>query len=247
MNRSNVRRTLIFISLLLFPITLNYFSPYVSIDGAFNGIISASVIVFFLQFLSGLIFRRAWCSYLCPVAALSDYTEKINNKPVNRRILRIIRYSIFTVWFLILISGFIFAGGIKGIDPFHLTENGISVDMPLKYITYYMVLGILFVLTLTVGKRGACHSICWMSPFISAGAWLGNKLNLPQLKILAKPEKCIHCAQCDKVCPMSISVMKDLEQGWIKTQDCIQCAQCVDVCPKSVLSLKISKQKTIKN
>ena len=198
MNRNKVRRTLIFISLLLFPITLNYFSPYVSIDGAFNGIISASV-------------------------------------------------SIFTVWFLILISGFVFAGGIKGIDPFHLTENGISVDMPLKYITYYMVLGILFILTLTVGKRGACHSICWMSPFISAGAWLGDKLNLPQLKILSKPEKCIHCAQCDKVCPMSISVMKDLEQGWIKTQDCIQCAQCVDVCPKSVLSLKVSQQKTIKS
>lgn len=241
MKRNKIRRSLIFISLLLFPITLNYFSPYVSIDGAFNGILSASVLVFVLLFLSGLIFRRGWCAYVCPVAALSDYTEKINPKPVNRKRLRKVRYVIFAIWFTTLISGFIVAGGIKGIDLFHLTENGISVDMPLKYITYYMVVGILFTLTLTIGKRGACHSICWMSPFISAGAWVGNKLRLPQLKIISSPEKCIHCSQCDKVCPMSISVMKDLDQGWISTQDCIQCAQCVDVCPKSVLKIKFKQ------
>jgi len=241
MNRNKLRRVITLITLLLFPITLNYFSPYVSVDGAFNGIISGSVIVFFLLFLSGLIFRRGWCAYVCPVAALSEYSEKINPKPVNRKRLRVIRYTIFSIWFIALISGFILAGGIKGIDPFHLTESGISVDMPLKYITYYLVLGLLFVLTLTVGKRGACHSICWMSPFISAGSWLGHKLHFPQLKIISEPKQCIHCSQCDKVCPMSISVMKDIEKGWISTQDCIQCGQCVDICPKSVLKLKTKK------
>jgi polyferredoxin len=244
MNRTKIRRILTLISLLLFPITLNFFSPYVSIDGAFNGIISGSVIVFILLFLSGLLFRRAWCSYVCPVAALSEYTEKINGKSVNRKRLRIIRYSIFALWFITLVSGFIIAGGIKGIDPFHLTENGISVDMPLKYVTYYLVLGSLFILTLTIGKRGACHSICWMSPFMVAGAWVGDKLNLPQFKIVSDHSKCIHCSQCDKVCPMSISVMKDQEDGWIKTQDCILCGQCVDACPKKILSIKCQKRKT---
>jgi len=243
MNRNKIRRTITLISLLLFPITLNYFSPYVSIDGAFNGIISASILVFTGLFLSGLIFRRGWCSYVCPVAALSEYTETINNKKVNRKKLRIIRYTIFTIWFITLISGFVFAGGIKGIDPFHLTLNGISVDMPFKFITYYLVLGSLFILTLTIGKRGACHSICWMSPFLSAGAWVGDKLKLPQLKIVSEHEKCIHCSQCDKTCPMCISVMKDLEQGWVNSQDCIQCGRCVDVCPKSALSIKFTRQK----
>jgi len=243
MTRKKLRVLIPFISLLLFPITLNFFSPYVSIDGAFNGIISGSVIVFILLFLSGLFFRRAWCAYGCPVASISEFSEKINSKNVNRFRLRKLRYLIFALWFTTLVSGFIVAGGFKGIDPFHLTENGISVDMPLKYITYYLVLGSLTALSLLIGKRGACQSVCWMSPFMVAGAWVGDRLNLSQWKIVSDSEKCITCHQCDKACPMSISVMKDQKDGWIKTQDCILCGQCVDVCPKKVLTIQCQKRR----
>ena len=138
--KQKTRKIIIFISLLAFPVTLNYFSPYVSVDGAFIGVITGSVIVFLLQFLSGLIFSRSWCGWFCPVAGIGEVCKEINNKNVNIKKLRIIRYSVFFVWFLFLVSGFILAGGINSIDPFHLTERVVSVDEPIKYITYYMVL-----------------------------------------------------------------------------------------------------------
>ena len=81
--RSKIRRTIVLISLLLFPVTLNFFSPYVSIDGAINGIISGSLIVFFIMFLTGLFFGRAWCAWVCPMACLSDICLSVNDKPVN--------------------------------------------------------------------------------------------------------------------------------------------------------------------
>jgi len=242
--KRKTRRILSFISFLLFPVTLNFFSPYVSMTGAMNGIISGSLIVFFVMFLSGLFFGRAWCSHLCPWAAPSEYLGMINNKPVNRRKLRIIRYSIFGIWMTIIIASFILAGGIQGVDPLYLTENGISVDMPMKYIIYYMVVILLFLLTALVGRRGACHSICWMSPFLVFGSWVGRKLRLPQFKVVSETEKCISCSKCTAACPMSIDVMTEQKSGAVGSFDCILCGQCVDTCPKKVLHIELNRPKT---
>jgi len=237
--RQKVRRSIIYISLLLFPITLNFFSPYVSVDGAFRGILAGSVLLFGVMFVTAIFFGRAWCSWICPMAGLSEMCMTINKKKVPVKKLKIIRYSIFFIWFSVLVAGFITAGGIKQINLLHLTDDGISVDQPMKYIVYYSVLLIFFVLSVSLGKRGACHSICWMSPFLVAGSKLGRIFHLPQLKIAAKADKCIQCKKCDSKCPMSISVSQAVESGSVRSTDCILCGECVDVCPKSVLNYSV--------
>ena len=236
--RQKVRRILLYVSLFLFPVTMNYLSPYVSLDGAFAGVLSGSAIVFVLLFLSGLFFGRAWCGWVCPAGGLAEVCQTVNPKQVNAKRLRIVRYSIFAVWFGVLVTGFVLAGGIKGVDPLRLTERYISVDEPLKYIMYYLVLGLFFVLDLALGRRGACHSICWMSPFLSAGMAVGRLLHLPQMRIKAKAEQCIDCKKCNTKCPMSIDVNAAVKTGSVKSYDCILCGECVNVCPKAVLSYR---------
>ncbi len=236
--KRTTQKILAITSLLAFPLTLNFFSPYLSIYGAMNGVITGSIIVFILFFIFGLFFGRFWCSHGCPVAGLSILTSWVNNKPVKRKKLRVYRYTIFGIWFSVLITSFILAGGIKSIDPLLMTENGISVDGPQKYIIYYFVLALLVGISLIVGKRGACHSICWMSPFMVFGMKVGQWLHLPQLKVKTINESCIYCNLCTKACPMSIDVAKDHMSGSINTQDCILCGACVDVCPKDVLKIK---------
>lgn len=239
--RQNIRKGIILISLLLFPVTLNYFSPYVSIDGAMIGIISGSLLLFVFMAITAIFFGRAWCAWICPMAGLSEMALGVNSKNPNVTLLKIIRYSIFTVWAGILIIMFITAEGIKGINPLHLTEKVISVDEPIKYIIYYSVLFIFTVLTFTLGKRGACHSICWMSPFLVAGFTLGSILKIPQLRIGTEPSKCVNCGACDKKCPMSINVSSKVQEGYIKTSDCILCGECVDTCKKNALSYSVRK------
>ncbi|MDF2686339.1 MAG: 4Fe-4S binding protein [Clostridia bacterium] len=233
--RQKVRRIIIIISLLLFPITLNYLSPYVSIDGAMIGIISGSLIVFILMLITGIFFGRSWCSWVCPIACLSEMCQTVNNKNVNVKKLKIIRYSIFTIWASVLLFMFILAGGIKGINPLHLTDYGISVDEPFKYITYYLVLILFFIVTLLIGKRGACHSFCWMSPFLVFGFTIGKILKIPQLRIKAKSSACTGCGACNKKCPMSINVSSEIKSGCIKSSDCILCGECADNCKNKVL------------
>ncbi|MFX0095658.1 MAG: 4Fe-4S ferredoxin, partial [Candidatus Hodarchaeota archaeon] len=52
--RQIIRKALIFTMFLLFPIIINYFSPYLIMDAAAQGIISGSFVVFILMFLSSL-------------------------------------------------------------------------------------------------------------------------------------------------------------------------------------------------
>jgi hypothetical protein len=240
--RQKIRKTITLISLLLFPITLNYLSPYVSIDGAFQGILAGSVLVFLFLFISGLFFRRAWCSWVCPVSGLSDYCTAINNKPVPAKKLRVIRYTIFTIWFSVLVTGFLLAGGVKTINPFHLTEHIVSVDEPIRYPMYYFILIVLITFTILIGKRGACHTLCWMSPFLTGGYLLGKVLHLPQLGMKTNPSACIDCKKCNQKCPMSIDVNKEIKAGEIKSSDCILCGECADTCPKKVLTYGFRKK-----
>jgi ferredoxin-type protein NapH len=237
--RQQIRSLMVLTALFLFPVTLNYFSPYVSVDGMFNGIISGSVLVFLSMLVSAIVFRRSWCGWLCPVAGLSKTAALVNNRPVNRQQLSRIRYTIFTLWVVALIGGFLIAGGIKLLDPFYLTESIISVDQPIKYLTYYLVLFTFFGLSVIIGRRAACHSICWMSPILVLGSQIGKWLKIPQLVVIADPTLCINCRKCDQHCPMSIDVSVQQQTGKISSNDCIQCAACVDSCPKKVLTLKV--------
>ena len=81
--RQTTRRILIFISLLLFPVTLNYFSPYVIIDGAMQGIINGSFIIFGAMFVASLFVGRLWCGWLCPAAGLGEACFLIRDKPAR--------------------------------------------------------------------------------------------------------------------------------------------------------------------
>lgn len=233
--RQKTRRIIAYTSLLLFPLFLNYMSPYVSLDGAFRGIIAGSVLLFAAQFVSGIFFGRLWCGWLCPMSGLSELSGTINNKNVPVKALRIIRYSVFTIWFGILVTGFVVAGGVTGIDPFYLTDRFVSVDEPVKYFIYYIVLTIFFVLTVAIGKRGACHAVCWMAPFMAAGYQLGRKLHVPQLRMQGDYERCIRCGQCNRKCPMSIDVREQVKGGGVVVSDCILCCECVDTCPKKAI------------
>ncbi|KAF0092446.1 MAG: 4Fe-4S binding domain/4Fe-4S dicluster domain-containing [Fusobacteria bacterium] len=239
--RTKIRKGLVYMALLIFPLTLNYFSPYLSVMAAMEGIIAGSILVFCLMFLSGMIFGRAWCAWICPIAGLSELTNSLNGKTVRSNRLSIIRYTIFLIWFSTIIIFLVLRGGILGIDPLFMSDNIISVDGPFKYITYYLVLAIFIIPNLIIGKRASCHSICWMSPFLEAGYLIGGLLRFRQLRIISDKDKCVKCQKCNVVCPMSINVMEELSDGVIGTKDCILCGECADSCPKDVLKYAIRK------
>lgn len=77
--RQSIRKALLFVSFLLFPVTINYFSPYIIVDGASQGIINGSFIIFGLMFISALVVGRFWCGWLCPAGGMQEFCFIINS------------------------------------------------------------------------------------------------------------------------------------------------------------------------
>lgn len=233
--KHKVRTVLTTAGLMLFPVVMNFLSPVVPVFGAMDGVITGSLLVFAAMFVTGMFFGRAWCGWACPMAALADLCAKANGRPVNVKRLRAVRLVIFSVWAGVLAAGFFLAGGVRRADFLYLTEAGVSVDEPMKYIMYYMVLAVFLAVNLLVGRRGSCHSFCWMSPFIAGGYLAGKLMKLPQLRINADAARCVDCGGCDRACPMSLPVGMAAKIGAVETSDCILCGECVKACAKGAL------------
>jgi len=238
--RQRVRAAALLLSLLLFPITMNYLSPYLIIDSAAGGTINASFVVFGLLFLTAFIFfGRAWCGWVCPAGGLSEACFPVQNKPFNHR-LNWIKWLVWGLWLAAIVLMAYSAGGYHAVDLLYKTETGISISEPMMYIMYYLVLGTFITLSLTLGKPGGCHTICWMTPFMILGRKLSNLLRLPGLRLKAEPSACTTCQRCTAVCPMSLKVHRMVEQNQMEHSECILCGSCVATCPHSVIHFRVT-------
>ena len=233
--RQAVRKAAIFAMFLLFPVVLNYFSPYVMVDGAGQGIINGSFVVFAGMFVSAVFVGRLWCAWACPAAGLQEACFAANGKPARGGRFDWIKWGIWIPWIGIIAIAAISAGGYRAVNLLHLTESGISVDEPLKYITYSSVVGTIFLLSLIAGRRAFCHYGCWMAPFMILGRKLRNALKWPALRLVSDAAKCTRCGKCTKACPMSLDVTTMVQQGAMENSECILCASCVGGCPKGVI------------
>ncbi|HSN94740.1 MAG TPA: 4Fe-4S binding protein [Anaerolineaceae bacterium] len=235
------RRTVLLVSLLLFPITLNYFSPYLIINGAFVGVLAGSALMFISFFVFSIFLGRFFCGYLCPAGGIQEVCAGINTKTTKPGLNRV-KWAIWLPWFGAILAGFIVAGGIKQINPFYMTETGFSVAEARAYFIYLPVVFLVLILTLTVGKRAFCHAGCWMAPFLIIGSEIGEKVNLPRLGLRKENENCIACGACTKACPMSLNVQKMVETAKLYNRECILCSSCESSCPKKVLLVRFGRR-----
>ena len=78
--RQKTRRILAVAMVILFPVIYYYFSPYLIIMGAAEGIIVGSFIVFAGLFFTSLFAGRAFCGWICPAGATQELCFKVNGK-----------------------------------------------------------------------------------------------------------------------------------------------------------------------
>ncbi|MDE7430579.1 MAG: 4Fe-4S dicluster domain-containing protein [Lachnospiraceae bacterium] len=244
MKRQRLRKLLLIASLLLFPITLYYFSPALIINAGLKGIINGSFIVFVLMFLFSIPFGRLFCAYICPAGGLQECAFSVNEKLPKQGWRNYIKYIIWIIWLSVVIFCYFQHGKIIKMDFLFETENGISVFSVQSYIIYYGIVCLIFIPSVLCGKRVFCHYFCWMAPFMVLGTTLRERMHLPGVHIKAKAkDKCISCNRCNKVCPMGIDIVNEIKNDVIDNLECIQCGACIDNCPKYILSYGMRKRK----
>ena len=247
--RQRIRKAAIILVFLTFPITMNFLSPYVIIDGGMNGIVNGSLVMFGLMFISSLFLGRAWCGWVCPAAGMQEIVEPVNNKPINGRKIDWIKWLIWIPWISLIVFMVVQSGGYKTIDLLYHTQGGISVagspDRPIfiAYIIYYFVIFLFIGLAVAVGRRAGYHTICWMAPFMMIGRWIRHQFGWSSLRLVANAESCKDCKLCSKNCPMSLDVNAMVQSGKMENSECILCGTCVDNCSQSAIRYSFSAGK----
>jgi ferredoxin-type protein NapH len=245
--RQRIRKTIIILTFLSFPVTMNFLSPYVIIDSAANGIVNGSLVMFGLMFLTSLFFGRLWCGWVCPGGGMQELVEPVNARTVIGSIVDWIKWLIWIPWITLIITLVIQAGGYHSIDLLMHTQNGISVagsaDRPIwiAYIIYYGVVGLFVGLAMIVGRRAGCHTICWMAPFMIIGRWIRNRFQWPSLRLIANTQACADCKKCSTNCPMSLDVNGMVALGKMENSECILCGTCVDNCNNKAIHYSFSR------
>jgi ferredoxin-type protein NapH len=228
---------------LLFPVTIYYFSPYLIIKGALQGIIVGSFLMFGLLFVLSLFLGRAFCGWACPAAGLQEACFMIKDRRAKGGKCDSLKYVIWVPWAFGIVVAALKAGSLRTIDPLYQTRNGLSVVDSSGYIVFYSIVGLILILSLTAGRRAFCHCVCWMAPFMVIGRGVRNSLGWPSLRLLSDKSKCVNCLTCTSSCPMSLDVNAMVQLEEMENTECILCGTCIDVCPQSVLRYSFSRQK----
>lgn len=236
MKRQNLRKLLLIISLLLFPVTIWYMSPYLIIRGAMEGIVSGSFIVFVCMLLGSIFFGRIFCGWLCPMGGLQECLCSVNERTPKQGWRNYIKIAIWIVWIAAVIVCFVFRKQEITIDFFYMTDHGISITEIYNYVIYYGVIFLVLIPAVLFGKRVFCHYFCWMAPFMIIGIKIRQILHLPGLHVRLEEKECISCGKCNKSCPMGLNVVELGKGSHDLGTECIQCGSCVDHCPKKALS-----------
>jgi polyferredoxin len=177
------------------------------------------------------LFRKAFCSWLCPIGTISEQLWRLGHKVFRRNFVlprwfdipvRGLKYLLlgFFVWAVSSMSA-------VAIASFMRSPYGIIADV--KMLNFFRHLGEtgLIVLALLVVASVFVQNF-WCRYLCPYGALLGLTSLFSPARIRRNPEACIDCAKCAKACPSSLPVDQLIS---IRSAECTGCLECVAVCP----------------
>jgi polyferredoxin len=213
---------------------------YFLITGNVPHVHPAGFFLFSSFLIISFVFRKSFCSWMCPVGAASEYLWKLGRSVFGRNIqlprwadlpLRSLKYLVLSFF------GYAVIGmSAASIAEFLNSPYALVVDVRmLNFFRYiggaaaWVVLGL--VIASIFVQNFWCRYLC---PY---GAFLGL-VSLPSpTRITRNPSTCIDCAKCVKACPAALPVDKLLQ---VRSAECTACLECVAVCPaKDTLTMSI--------
>ena len=187
-----------------------------------------------------LLLRRAFCGYMCPIGAISEWLRagaaKLGVKGPRvpyrvDRVLGLLKYGLLglILWWTWRVGELVF----RGFDPCYalISRHGADIT-PWAYVALGAIgIGSLFVMTPFC--RWLCPLAAVLNPFSRFGL----------MRVRRSSAGCPGCGKCAVECPMSIPVDQLQE---VKAARCIACMNCVDACPnEGVLQWAAAGERTL--
>lgn len=242
LSRQTIRKWILIVSFLLIPVTIFYISPIIVMMGAGEGIASGSLLLYITLFILSLVVARLWCGWLCPMGAWQEICSPVIKGTVKEGWRNWLKYGVTAIWLGMLGFTFYQAGGIRSVDPFYGTVNGISISSVEVLMIVGMIFLFIFIIAFITGRRGTCHVFCPLAGIMVAGRMIRNLFHWPALGLSADASRCIDCKKCSKECPMGLDVNGMVRKNEMENADCILCASCADACPKGAITYGVGRR-----
>jgi len=208
--------------------------------GNFDPIHPAGLVTFLAIITLSVLFKRTFCSWICPIGTLSEMLAKLGKRVFGRNfliptwldyLLRSVKYLIlfFFIWVI-----FFAMSGASAAEFVQTPYNRVSDIKMLQFMQHLTVVGttvIAFIVVLSIFFENFwCRYLC---PY---GGLLGLISVISPYKIRRNQKSCIQCGKCTISCPNHILV-EQASQVW--SPECTGCLNCVTQCPvKNTLTFK---------
>ena len=218
------------------------------LSGDFDKIHPAGLVLFSFFVGSGFLFRKSFCSWICPVGTISEWTGMLGKKLFKRNfeipswlawILSVLKYLLLLFFAKMIVFDMpVFVAKDFLQDPYNKISD-------VKMLLFFLNIGgfalkfiiLMFVLSLFF-KNFWCRFLCPYGALIGLGSLFGIT------KVTRNEETCIDCEACTRVCPQRIKVS---QKTAVLTPNCTACMQCVEACPvKDTLNMTVATKKVNK-
>jgi polyferredoxin len=215
--------------------------------GYIDEIHPAGLFIFIATITTAWVFRRALCSWICPIGTLSEHLGTLGRKIFKKNFklpkwldfsLLALKYA-FTSFALFMLFVMSIEETVAFIEAPYYSIADIKmydffVNISWIGITIFLLLIVLSMLV----KSFWCRYLC---PY---GAFLGIIGFFSPIRLKKDSSSCIDCGLCNRNCPNGVEIAKSTVQ--IMSPECTGCTTCVSVCPKKgTLQFKLFGKLTI--
>lgn len=200
--------------------------------GIIHPVHPASLLIFGAVVVVSFLFKRSFCSWVCPFGWLSENLANLGRKLFRRNFapprwldwpLRAIKYLLLAFFVDIIFFHMDLAGLGAFLDsPFNQIAD-IRLFQFFLYLstTAIVVLAVLIVLSIFI-RNFWCRYLC---PYGALAALAGL---ISPMRIRRDVPSCIECGKCAKACPSRLPVNKLIS---VRSDECSLCLECVEACP----------------
>jgi polyferredoxin len=202
------------------------------LTGRYDDIHPAGLTIFLSALTIGLLLRKGFCGWICPVGFVANMIEKAGKKmgllvrmPIWLDLpLLFLKYALLFFFAYVIL----WQMDIRAVEAFLYSPYNKVVDG--KMLLFFLapsilavqVLACLAVISLVV-RNFWCRYLC---PY---GALLGMLAFLGPWQVRRETRLCVNCKKCDEACPASIRIST---KRVVRSPECIGCVECVAQCPQ---------------
>lgn len=222
---------------------------YLFLNGEASRIHPAGLVLLVLILANGLLLKRSFCSWICPVGTISESLATAGRALTRRRLRlpRVLDVPLRGIKYLLL-AFFLYAVFVQ-MAPGEVSRflnspyNKVADIKMLQFFAHPSPLTVKVLLVLTATSILVPYFWCrYLCPY---GAFLAFLSLFSPVKIRRDPISCIDCGLCAKACPSHLKVDKLVR---VDSDECTGCVSCVASCPVPIalgLGLPGKKRRTL--